>query len=402
MKIIELTEYQSFSVPRNEIPESVVDELRQQYRSQIEVDLKYTKTGDRWQLTSKGWIGHIPLTPNFHFVLQPKVPLFNLFGMLEYAYNLKSFFFLQGLIDCQTLEELYSKLALVLAKQILARCRKGIYCAYMAKTEQLAYLRGRLNVRQSIQKPWNIKLSCDYEEYRGDIEDNQILAWTLRCITRSGICQERVLPSVRQAYHTLQGLVTLQRFKSEDCVGRQYNRLNEDYRLLHALCRFFLENTAPSHELGNRTMLPFLVDMARLYELFVAEWLKAHSPQGFSVKQQVLVKIDQNRHFRIDLLLCDSDTGAARYLLDTKYKDAKRAEDADIHQMVSYATATQCQEAVLIYPKPLKEPLDIKNHDIRVRSLAFSLDCELDRAGEVFLQDLLEESFCHQGTVYLD
>ena len=391
MKIIELTEYESLCVPRQEIPESVVDELRQQYRSQIELDLKYTnsQTGDCWQLTSKGWVGHIPLTPDLQFILHPKVPLLNLFGMLEYAYNLKSFFFLQGLINCQSLEEFYSELALVLAKRILERCRKGIYRAYVPQTDQLSYLRGRLNVRQAIQKPWNIKLKCNYEQYTENIEDNQILSWTLRCITRSGICQKLVLPTVRQAYRTLQGSVTLQAFKPTHCVGRQYNRLNQDYQILHALCRFFLENTAPSHELGNSTMLPFLVDMARLYELFVAQWLKAHPPPCFSIKQQVLVKFDQNRHFRVDLLLCERDTGAARYVMDTKYKDAKRAEDADIHQMVSYATATQCHEAVLIYPKPLQEPLNIKNSDIRVRSLTFSLDGELDRAGELFLQDLL-------------
>ncbi len=402
MPFIELTEYQSLCVPRNEIPESVVDELKQQYRGQLEVDLQYTKTGDRWQLTSKGWVGHIPLTPNFHFILYPKVPLFSLFGMLEYAYNFQIFDVSGRLIDCQSLEDFYSELALVLAKRILDRCRKGISRAYVPKTGQLAYLRGRLNVRQAIQKPWDIKLSCDYEEYTSDIGDNQILAWTLHCIMRSRICQERVLPTVRQAYHTLQGFVTIKQFKAEDCVRHQYNRLNEDYRALHALCHFFLKNTAPSHQLGNRTMLPFLVDMARLYERFVAQWLKAHPPQGFFVRQQVAVKIDQNRHFRIDLLLCDVDTGAARYVLDTKYKDAKRAEDADIHQMVSYATATQCREAVLIYPKPLKEPLDIKNHDIRVRSLSFSLDSELDRAGKAFLQDLFEDSFCHKGLVHHD
>jgi len=58
--------------------------------------------------------------------------------------------------------------------------------------------------------------------------------------------------------------------------------------------------------------------------------------------------------------------------------------------MVSYAKATKCYEAVLVYPKPLCFPLDAKNDDIRVRSLTFSLDGNLDRAGVAFLRDLLE------------
>ncbi|MCX7038200.1 MAG: hypothetical protein NT005_03560 [Spirochaetes bacterium] len=45
------------------------------------------------------------------------------------------------------------------------------------------------------------------------------------------------------------------------------------------MCRFFLESSGPTHEPGGNLMLPFLVDMARLFELFVAEWLQQHIVQ---------------------------------------------------------------------------------------------------------------------------
>jgi len=319
--------------------------------------------------------------------------------MLEYAYQLKSksFRFIEGLIDCQSLEEFYSQLAYLLARRILDLGRKGFYRTYVPKTDQLAYVRGWLNIRQAIQKPWDVKLSCHYEEHTGDIEENQILAWTLFIIGRSGLCSQRVSPTVRQAYHALQGFVILQPYSPKDCVGRLYNRLNEDYRPLHALCRFFLESSGASHERGVseaapkelRTMLPFLVDMAKLYELFVAEWLQENPPQGFFFKKQHPVEIGQNRHFRIDLLLYHVATGEARAVLDTKYKAPDRAADTDIHQMISYAKATRCAEAFLIYPTRLKEPLNITASDIRVRSLTFSLDGDLDQAGQSLLEDLL-------------
>ncbi|MBC6477974.1 MAG: hypothetical protein GDA56_09480 [Hormoscilla sp. GM7CHS1pb] len=71
----------------------------------------------------------------------------------------------------------------------------------------------------------------------------------------------------------------------------------------------------------------------------------------------------------------------------------KQVAIGDFHQMVSYAKATKCYEAVLVYPKPLCFPLDAKNDDIRffrngVRSLTFSLDGNLNDAGNTFLQDL--------------
>ncbi len=246
-----------------------------------------------------------------------------------------------------------------------------------------------MDVQQAIQKPWDVKLNCYYQEHTTDIEDNQILAWTLFVIARSGLCSERVLPTLRQAYHALQGLVTLQPSDPDDCSGRLYNRLNEDYRPLHALCRFFLENSGPSHERGDRTMLPFLVDMDRLYELFIAEWLKANPPHGFSLKIQERVNIGETLHFHIDLVLYEVATGAARYVLDTKYKIPKKPSNDDFNQVVTYATAQQCHEAVLVYPAPLTKPLNVRIRDIRVRSLTFSLDGDLDRAGQAFLQNLL-------------
>jgi 5-methylcytosine-specific restriction enzyme subunit McrC len=387
-RIIELIEYEKKLFSVDEIPNSAGVELYEKYKNQVDVEFPNYKTGNKWQLKAKGWVGYIPITPELGLKLQPKVPIKNLFGMLEYAYSLKSFRFLEGLMDCDSLEEFYNCLAQVLAQKIIERCRKGLYRTYLPKIEQLASVRGRVDVRQAIQKPWDVKLKCHYEEHTADIKENQILAWTLFIIGRSGLCSEKVSPTVRKAYHALQGFVTLQLCNSEDCV-RHYNRLNEDYRLLHYLCRFFLDNTAPSHVKGNHKILPFLVDMARLYELFVAEWLKKNTPQGYFLKQQHLLKIGQNRQFNVDILLCDAATGKTLFVLDTKYKATEKAADADIHQMISYANTTNCKQAFLIYPKNLITELNVKSGDIQVRSLTFSLDDNLDRAGQTFLQKLL-------------
>ena len=62
--------------------------------------------------------------------------------------------------------------------------------------------------------------------------------------------------------------------------------MNQDYQLLHALCRFFFDKHSASHENSDRLMIPFLRDMANLYEQFAAELLKTHISEGFFVKQQ--------------------------------------------------------------------------------------------------------------------
>ena len=87
---------------------------------------------------------------------------------------------------------------------------------------------------------------------------------------------------VRKCYRGLQGIISLQQFNFFDCIGRLYNRLNGDYEVLHGLCRFFLEQSGPMHSSGDHMTFPFLIDMAHLYELFVAEWLREHLPEGYS------------------------------------------------------------------------------------------------------------------------
>ena len=390
--IIELREFERQDFAREAIPYEVGEALWRNYRRQVDVEFPGPPTDNQWRLKAQGWVGQIPVSEGLRIALKPKVPVENLFRMLEYAYNLKSFHILEGEIDSQTLEDLYERLANILARRVLDRGSKGFHRSYVAETDRLPYLRGRMDVQQAIRRPWDVALLCHYEDHTADIEDNQILAWTLRRIARSGICTERVLPTVRKAYRALQGFVTPASFGPEACIGRLYNRLNEDYSPMHALCRFFLEQSGPTWEVGDHTMLPFLVDMARLYERFVAEWLGEHLPPTLRLKAQERYDIGQDRqlHFSIDLVLYDAAAGRTRCVLDTKYKDAREPATADISQVVAYAEAKHCQEAILIYPVRLDLPLDTSIGNIQVKTLTFALDGDLEQAGQAFLHELLE------------
>jgi 5-methylcytosine-specific restriction enzyme subunit McrC len=62
------------------------------------VEFPSPKTDHRWELTAQGWVGYIPLSPELGLSLQPKVSLEGLFRMLEYAYRLESFHFLDDLV----------------------------------------------------------------------------------------------------------------------------------------------------------------------------------------------------------------------------------------------------------------------------------------------------------------
>ncbi|WRH65949.1 MAG: restriction endonuclease [Planktothrix sp. GU0601_MAG3] len=356
---MKLIEYQPKFFKPEELEEAIADLIYHNYYKYIDIDYPSPKTKKQYKLTAKSYVGFIPLTPDIQIFLKPKVLIANLFRMLEYTYNLNSFQLLDGSVHCETIPEFYNRLADILIQKILAQSRKGFYRTYLKNTELLPYVRGKVDFQYQFKHPGTVKLNCEYNQYTADIEDNQILLWTLDIIGRSGLCSEQLSTTVRKAYHTLQGLATQRPFKGDDCINRSYNRLNQDYQTLHSLCRFFLDNCGVAHQVGNYQMFPFLVRTDILYEKFVYAWLKSHIPANFEIKDQESVNFCKIVDSKIDLVIYDKNTKQVIFILDTKYKipDSKPS-NLDIYQAIAYATLKNSQNAILVYPKPLNKPLN--------------------------------------------
>ncbi len=391
-KIIELTEHQTCALDAESFTEDAARKLHGSYSKQVSVEPPTFLNGNTWQFRPRGWVGYVPLCEAFHFSLVPKVPVQNLFRMLEYAYRL-DFKVLEGLTDSASIADLYERLALVLAKRVLDRVRRGLYRFYVPNDEFLPYARGRIDVFDQIRSPARVALPCHYEEHTADLEENQILLWTLTRILESGMCSDRTLPHVRQARRALQGVASSTPIAAQRCVGRLYNRLNQDYEPLHALCRFFLEHTGPTHQMGDRSMLPILVNMERLFELFVFEWLKTHLPPALSIipQESVTFQMGQQVTIRIDITISDDTTGNTCFVLDTKYKAPDQPAADDVEAVVAYAVAKDCRDAILIYPAPLPNPISgYFGANIRVRSVVFNLSGNLDAAGSAMVSALMD------------
>ena len=139
-------------------------------------------------------------------------------------------------------------------------------------------------------------------------------------------------------------------------------------------------------------MLPVLVDMDKLFELFVVEWMKWHVSDRFIVREQenVQLQMGQAVSIDIDITVEDLECGQSVLVLDTKYKAPEQPAPADIHQVVAYAEAKNCRKAVLVYPVSLRKAIGgYWGADIHVESVPFRLDGDLDQAGHEFLAKLL-------------
>lgn len=389
VRTIELVEYQPRRLPRAELTEAEGEAIWRSAGERVSVRFPSPQTNGEWELVAQGWVGYLPVSPTLALSLVPKVPIENLFRMLEYAYKLESFQLLDGAMEAGTVADLYERLAAILARRVLDRARRGLYASYQAEAGPLPYVRGSIDLAERLRRPWDTRLTCRYEEHTANVEENQILAWTLGRIAHSGFCSERTLPTVRRAFHTLHSVASPVPFGPQACIGRLYSRLNDDYEPLHGLCRFFLEHSGPTHQLGDRRMIPFLVKMDRLYELFVAEWLKAHLPEQYTLKyqQHVAVGAGDAFTFDVDVVLCDM-RGQPMAVLDAKYKAPDKASNDDVYQVVTYAETLGCHQGILVYPTPLDRPLDEKLGRNRVRTLIFRLDGDVEVAGRAFWREM--------------
>lgn len=393
MRVLTLREYEPLELATNELTYEQAESLHARAAGRLSIEAPGPATGHKWRLTPGGWVGHWPIAEDLALSLQPRVEIGNIFRMLEYAYDLKSFEMFKGVHGCSSLQEMYERLAVVLARRVLDRSRRGLHRDYVPQEERLAHLRGRIDLPQAMRRPWDAHLQCCFQEHTADIDDNAILTQTLEVVARSGLCSGEAAASVRRAYRAVAGAAPARGATAAACLGRLYHRLNEDYEPMHGLCRFFLEHSGPTHRSGDNAMIPFMVHMPGLFEKFVAMWLRAHLPAEFDLLAQHDLSFGKNGELkiRIDMLLRDRE-GRALSVLDTKYKLADQPSMADCEQIVAYAVGSGCRDAVLVYPRTLGTPLDVKIGDVRVRTMEYDLSQELEIEGKRLLRDLLTHS----------
>lgn len=389
-QIIELEEEETRSFSGEELAAEDALLLHREYGKQINVEFPAPVNGGCYHLRSRGYVGDFPLE-NCQLHVRPKVELRNLFGMLEYAYGLRAFELLNDRILSGSIGEVFESLASVLARRVLDRVHGGLLREYVEGEEDLPYLRGRLLAGPSNRRV-GTSLRCRFQEQTTDLMDNRILAWTLYQLRRFPFQREEVRRQVHQAFKGLAGSVDLEPVEPGACEGRLYHRLNQDYRPLHALCRFFLEQSGPVLRLGEREFMAFSVHMPALFEAFVAEWLKAHLGSQFELRVQHRLSLEGSDHlaFQIDLGLMDKDSGRPLAVLDTKYKRTAEPEETDIQQVVAYAVRMGTDKVVLIYPSRKTRRFVLQVGSVEVSSLVFDLGKELAEGGACFYVDLMK------------
>jgi len=391
VKELILKEHESLHLRSDELDSEMGHRLWSSFGAYIDVEFPNPRNDHHWVIKNNGFVGILPVSEDLTVYLESKTELAVVFSMLEWAWDLKQFKVFDEVRGCEEVQEIYERLTSILASRVSARVRQGLYREYMAQQEYLGAVRGTPLVSDHIKRPWRLIPECIHDEHTADMEDNQIPLWALNRILHSGICGDRTMGKVRKAYRSLSSMVSLEQVRAEQCRGRAYSRLNEDYRALHALSRFFIEQAGPTHRVGDKDMLPFVLNIATLYEKFVAKWLDANLPNNFSINDQERLILSKPHDIKaqVDLVLYDRSTQEAVAVLDTKYKTGGTPSNDDIYQVNTYANAMGTALALLVYPDDTHKNIDVRIGDVWIKSLTFSTKEAPETSGKSFVEKLM-------------
>jgi 5-methylcytosine-specific restriction enzyme subunit McrC len=342
---IELQEYESRDI---RLPQQTYTHLAAHHDRYLEI--RPTGSPETYQIRAKQYVGTI-VAPGIEIRLTPKCPTRNLLYMLSYAYRLAHL--RKELAGYALAEDLFEFVVEIFLKHVEGLIARGPRRDYRLREERLRFLRGKIQVGEMWRRIGSVDLRvpCEFDEFTEDVRDNRLIRYTLDCLCGLPIGTTRQLLRVRRCRSLFAGVRPTRYLPSE--IDRfEYDRLNEHYEPIHQLCRLILEASGFEQVEGTHSFGTFLVDMDRLFEAFVAEWLAEKGTRSLRLDRQVPCHLDTGRKILLRPDLCFYSGDSLAVVADTKYKSTPGGtfSNPDVYQILAYCRGLRVRTGYLIYP----------------------------------------------------
>ncbi len=341
-------------VPREcRLSRADVDLLLTDHHAHVEV--VPTPRRGRYRLTPTGHVGTLVL-PTRRLVIRPKVPLVNLFHLLDPTSPPPvSDDRADTVPGTEALDFLAGRLAHLLAERAAA----GLHRGYAERAERGTFLQGRLDVAAQVREGGARKeaLHCRFEEFTADVPCNRVPKAVAELVLRSPIVGERARSAVRQALGGFDG-IGAEPLGPDSFTQAESGRLTEAYRPLLDLCRLLADGLAPGGREGATACPAFLLDMERVFEAYMTRGVA----EAFAGRERYRVDVQPwhlaNRpvagqpdiRLRPDVVVAHD--GRPQVVVDAKWKDVADSPlvTDDVYQVLAYCAALGVGRGVLVYP----------------------------------------------------
>lgn len=327
-----------------ELSGAELSRLLADYGAQLDI----RPTGDgRVTITGTNHVGVIR-SGDLNLIVEPKVPTLSVFWMLGFVDRLLKFDSTDFPFDVEA--GLVDLLARLFANQTEQVIRRGLYREYVERTENLRFVRGRIQLLEDARTNSGLRHSvvCRYAEITADVPHNRIL----RTITDQLLRFDYRLPGISRklAWNEAHfGEVGRTALSERDFRAITYGRLSAHYRPVHALARLILRNLTFELEAGASPAPTFLLNMNDVYQEFLTRLIEERAALvGLRLRKATGLFLDRDERVRVkpDIVLTDGKT--IRVAIDAKYK--RHDPEADVYQALAYAKALGLRKVALVYP----------------------------------------------------
>lgn len=350
---------------------------------------------DSWSLRTGSLVGTV-VTPEVRVLIRPKVTNANLFHLLEPSTGALAFG--PEAFGYEETDDLMVAVAIFYLRHLERALARGIERRYIEQEGAIVGVRGRVDAgRVARRAGLPLPVDCRYDEYSADTQLNRLLAGGAERASR----WPYVSPSVRSGLRRCLALLEETGPVRPTDIDRPtiLTRLNDHCRRVERLARIVIAGASLNDGVGRAGASAFLIDMNRVFELFVEDRLRRFLSGRAQVVSQAHTVLDRDRRIRMRPDLVIRRTGRPIYVADSKYKLTATGDgrEADYYQLLAYCTALGLPEGMLIYCQhdgdvPPRLATVVGAGAERLATTAMQLDgspADIDRRFRALAEDLL-------------
>ncbi len=246
--------------------------------------------------------------------------------MLAYAFHALNRLDLVN-IETEKFDKIHDLFAAILSNGIKSQIKQSLYREYIEESEDLATLRGKINIPESIRHKiaHRLLLECEHDVLRENTLLNQILKTTVMLLLRSDEVEKKYKDILKKEMMYFSGVSEIDPQKIP-WANVCFHRNNQTYQILIALCRLVLKGMLPSESRGEYRLASFVDDqrMSKLYEKFVLEYYRKEFQENINAyPAQIPWDVDDGVTTMLPTMQSDitlSDKSEKKFLIiDTKY-----------------------------------------------------------------------------------
>ena len=282
-------------------------------------------------------------------------------------------------------------LAIALSTQARRAFSGGLLHGYRTEEEALMTVRGRIRFDEQLRRRFGTPLPVElqYDEFTDDILPNRLVKAAAYRLGRIHLRS----PEARRGLGWVGGIldgVSLVEFSPTGIPPMVFDRLAEHYRDVISLSRLILGHGAFESGRGAVRASGFLMDMNVVFQEFLTQSLRdvlGASPETLRSDRELQdVTLDHEGRVTLRPDLTWWDGHDCLFVGDAKYKNVTgdRVPNADLYQMLSYATALGLPGGLLVYAHGEAEPASytVRRCGTRLEVAALDLTGALDEIVE--------------------